>query len=762
MFRKLKLNKILVLFFVTFVFSLKGVVFASSEPLNVCQFSTPQQYNYPNHMAASCNQNSLSFNIPVTPKISGNTVSVSQTETFAFDVNITSFPLLGYLDSLNSNGTPISSSNGNPFSSFVSSVQKLNYNNYINFSKLNSSLPGLGSLNMPVAQAISFGNISVQSNPQSQVGNNAFFSVPGLGMEADLFTLGSMFMIDNNYNPQNLPNASVLSSNTQNNYNTAPSSSDINSNCTASTVKDLTCKLLNSYGNPTQSTQPANSTLSGYYNVNGGYSSLTTFFSSVINFLQGLPLIGSWFGTQAITTNSTGFCPNLISNFNMTNSFTQANLNQSSPFTIKVQQSCNLSNVNCTLASETTVPVQINTNLYLQGLNRALADEWYAEASLDQGPPIGHTGAKGVQYINHKTGFLHTAVLQCLETSCTNSPYGNSTTISNNLFSGIGIEVSANIKVVQASPTNAQACLAQDTSSSASLGSSNQNFAFPWVGAIPVIQQHLASENFQPYFTANPFSGNNLPVLPQGEYYIKNRSSFPDPLVLYLIYSGALSKNDPIVKNAIGSYYSSNSSTTSTSFGSYTGPFDQVACLKVLNATPPSTPNYSSSKIINDASAFLGGQYSENPSTPSCVPFDNSSPLPSPNYGIDCSGLAKVVYAASGFLIPRTTFEQFQSPALKIFYNPTKVVPGDLVFYYVRQDGPGVQHVAIVSSWSGINNYSTIEAAKPSKGVTTFPKNSFSTCYAPQSEAYTYTPPNGNGYCIAGFGRPSSGNFNGN
>ncbi|MCL4393032.1 M23 family metallopeptidase [Patescibacteria group bacterium] len=235
----------------------------------------------------------------------------------------------------------------------------------------------------------------------------------------------------------------------------------------------------------------------------------------------------------------------------------------------------NLHNCLSTLQTYETsgAPFSFQSDLYLQGINRILADFWYMEAIMNGGPPIGHTNTHSWKNdVNSKTFFLKKNI--------------NRT----NLYKGIGISVPVNITIKTYSAENA---------ASITTGATSATYYFPWLGDAIQIAQNLATHHFQPYYANNTTSSSpTYPTLAPGEYYIKDPSKHPDPLLLYLICTGSLSPNDPVVRNALGSYsvskfFSSGAcngspsvSTTSvpaggtpTSNGSYNNPLRKISKL---------------------------------------------------------------------------------------------------------------------------------------------------------------------------------------
>ncbi len=370
-------------------------------------------------------------------------------------------------------------------------------------------------------------------------------------------------------------------------------------------------------------------------------------------------------------------------------------------------------------------PVSFSSYLYLQGLNRILADFWYMEESMNGGPPIGHTNLQSWNNdINKNTYFLKKG--------------------SPNLYKGIGMKVPVSISI--RSISNSGGYISNSTLT--------KNYYFPWIGDAVQIAQNLSEHHFQPYYPNISHSTTpQYPKLAPGEYYINNPSEHPDPLLLYLICTKALSTSDPIVRNALGtynvskffssgncannsSYSGTGSGSTSTSSGtgsgststssgtSSTGSFSSFsvsACNSVLNATPPSSPNLSLSTLINNAQKFIGDNYSFN--RPNChvnVPNETDiegglNGIP----GIDCSSLVSVLYDAMGIPIPRSSVTETQySPSmsnlLNFMYTPASlggVSAGDIVYFFVPRDYQSTpQHEALITSYSNDQNFSTIQA----------------------------------------------------
>ncbi len=606
MYPKLKLHyKYIYIISIIIVFFLRvGSVYASSEPLVVCPSAGSNPFSFPNHMATSCNTNpsSFSYNIPlkvVSVNHSKGTETLKATQSLAFDVQLQNFGLLNYFDSINSNGTAYNNGQGNPYTPYGYLVEKLGMDPYVNFSELgNTNVLGLGGYNVNLINSTVNSNsmtenISVSTlNPSSGV---AFFPVPYLGNAADLFTLGSTYILDNQYNPLQLPNSSVVSSSPLNQFGTV-NQNNINSDCatfTSNNNGNFTCKLIDPYGDPYNPTKTSSDTIGGYYRSNSNLlSGISNFlggiYNSVLNFFGSGP-------TPPITNLPQGYCPlSSQQNTTDTNSVTNSSY-MSSPFTINVNESCKI--VNC----QSSYTYSISPNLYLQGLNRILADEWYMEASLDDGQPIGHTNINAWQdYVNPQTSSLYPGVLSALQnnTSYTVTQGPNigqvqtATEIQSNLFSGIGINVSLNVSL---QPASSVACL---TSTGSGTNSQTVSYEFPWLGNVPIIEQNLDIHKFQPYFSNNTTNTNSnsgvSSPLPEGEYYITDRSQFPDPLLLYLVYVGALSTNDPIVSADLGSYNpfactqstpvkyiltSSNTNTSVSATGIYQNPLRSVSNL---------------------------------------------------------------------------------------------------------------------------------------------------------------------------------------
>ena len=646
MFLKSKLHlKYLTIFLILNIFFISaGKVFASSEPLVVCTNAGSNPFSFPNHMATSCSTAvnlsntaaNLSANIPLKAvSTSGGVETLTGQATLAFDINIKSFALLKYFNSIDSNGTPYNSGFGNPYTPFGYIVEKLGIDPYVSFTKLeNPPVAGLGGFNFNQGSTTPSSNMTVNitsSNAQSSSVGVAFFPVPQLGTAADLFTLGSTYILDDQYNPLQLPNSSVL--------DTAPSSqfgsanqTDLSHKCASFSVSpgnnpgELTCKLLSSYGNPYNPTPTTNDTIGGYILSNGAnfLSDIANFFSSIGTAIANTVGLGPGSPIQSISSPTIGYCP--TNEENRTDAITSVNNNnnpisQSTPFTINVSESCKIG------SCQNSYTYSISPNLYLQGLNRILADEWYMEASLDEGQPIGHTNITAWKdYVNPNTGYLHKAVLSAMQN---NGTYNGQTaqTIETNLFDGIGINVQLNASLVPYSPN---ACLNNSGSTSQAV-----SYNFPWLGDAPIIQQNLDIHKFQPYFSNTPpgstsNSGVSSP-LPAGEYYIKDRSQFPDPLLLYLIYVGSLSANDPVVSAALGSY----------------NPF---ACIQGTQTTLLSSVTQSNgTPVTGGGSSTTGGGssslYYKNP-------FRNISGLQAEriDQGVDYSGTGPVYALGSGVI----------------------------------------------------------------------------------------------------------------
>ncbi|MHB8362070.1 MAG: CHAP domain-containing protein [Patescibacteria group bacterium] len=558
MFQKLKPYKLVILFFTLFLFIVLGKnAYAASTS---CGGGVT---NIPQHMAVSCNNTILpTFSVPVV-RSGPLTVTGSAKLDVGFPNGI---PLFQFLDSVSSIGTKDSSNSSynNPYQPYGYFTEKTNINPNVNFST-SSSLNGIGAINVPPGcSAPSGGSCSILSTS----GAYSYFSVPGIGKAVDLFTLGNIFTISGSPYTQSLSNLSTpfISSTPQNPVGSCSGSA----NGCVNGQTPLAYKLTTPYGNNPYNV-PSNSPTSTllYWSTNF-YQFLQSFLSdaacTLIN--AGCPISGS------SNIQSAGYCSKYITQVNRTATET-ANLNPPycpvSGMTINVSYTCpqSLTPQECQtqlgdfLANGIQVNLDPSMNLYLQGLNRILADEWYAEASLDGGPAIGHTNLYAWDaYVNPNTYKLHAWVQQILNQGPTNPLYNtiiNGTPRYNNpsplhpkcsqfstswcppLFTGIGENVYTQISLTS-------------LNTGATTSITPTNFYFPWIGEALQIQQNLAIHNFQPYFN----NGGNLPALAQGEYYIQNQSKYPDPLLLYLLYVGALSPTDPVVQNALGSYPVSN------------------------------------------------------------------------------------------------------------------------------------------------------------------------------------------------------------
>jgi cell wall-associated NlpC family hydrolase len=438
-------------------------------------------------------------------------------------------------------------------------------------------------------------------------------------------------------------------------------------------------------------------------------------------------------------------------------------------FQIRVSYSCveetgaTLAQCLATLHSYETngAPVSFSSYLYLQGLNRILADFWYMEESMNGGPPIGHTNLQSWNNdINKNTYFLNKR--------------------STNLYKGIGMKVPVSISI--RSISNSGGYISNSTLTL------TKNYYFPWIGDAVQIAQNLSEHHFQPYYPNTSSSTTpQYPKLAPGEYYINNPSEHPDPLLLYLICTNALSPSDPIVRNALGtynvskffssgncannsSYSGTGSGSTSTSSGtSSTGSFSSFsvsACNSVLNATPPSSPNLSLSTLINNAQKFIGDNYSFN--RPNChVNVPNETDIeggPNGIPGIDCSSLVSVLYDAMGIPIPKSSVTETQysssmSNLLNFMYTPASlgsVSAGDIVYFFVPGDSQGTpQHEALITSYSNDQNFSTIQATDFGQGVQQVNYTNFPLCLTPPGD----TTVSYSNMCIVGFASPAVGSF---
>ena len=569
MFLKSKLHlKYLTVFLILNIFFLgAGNVYASSEPLNVCSNAGANPFDFPNHMATSCNTPAPKFTYPIPLRVTGinrssGTETLQGTQSLSFEVQLKNFGLLNYFDSINSNGTAYNGGEGNPYTPFGFLVEKLGINPYVNFSKLESTnVLGLGGYKVNTGIFIIKSNSMIEridvSFPKPSFGIS-FFPVPYLGTAADLFTLGSTYILDNQYNPSQLPNNSVVSNNVLNQFGTVDQN-NLNNRCatfTSNNNGNFTCKLLAPYGNPYNPTKFTNDTIGGYISSNPGLlSQIGKFLVGVLNFFGHLLGLGG--STPPIQGLAVGYCPLSSQQNNTDTNSGSINSYMSNSFSVNVTESCKIGKC------QNGYMYSISPNLYLQGLNRILADEWYMEASLDEGQPIGHTNLNAWgDYVNPQTSSLYPGVLSALQNNSSytvtqgpnNGQVQTASEIQNNLFLGIGINVSLNTSL---QPANPAACLASIGVSTNSQGGGT-SYEFPWLGDAPIIQQNLDMHKFQPYFSNNTAgntsnSGVSSP-LPAGEYYITDRSQFPDPLLLYLVYVGALSSSDPVVSANLGSY----------------------------------------------------------------------------------------------------------------------------------------------------------------------------------------------------------------
>ena len=561
MFQRLRLIKNFILIFVA-IFILLGLrnhVYAASEVYNMCSSILSGTINV-GKIGTSCNTQNFTIDFPLSVVDQGGKAVVSGNGTYAYGLDITQFPLLNYFDSISSDGTAYQRSGdnyyGNPYTPLGFIIEKQNYNPYINFSLNAKYLPGIGGLTLPEVMSSSNGSDYPLLKP-------FYFPVPYLGKAADLFTLGTSIFIDNQYNINNLPNPAIETS-TPNNLYGSVSQNEFNNECAGSSTGNLDCKLLYPYGDPyTPTSENAQTTIYGYVTSNGGggifqsiLNGISSFFGYIYGFLTGNSM------TSPIQQLSAPYCSNTISQFNTTdtlNNLDGTNVYQeSTPFTINIP-SCNISDSACVnnLKSEVAnLKTQTTSSaLGLQGVNRILADEWYYEASLDEGPPIGHTNINAWnQYVNKSTYYLKSAVLNVLKTGQGTYDGQNASQIQNNLFSGIGINVNANLALFKNPPSSA--CMI-NASNQTPIYTTGGSFYYPWLGNAPIIEQNLDFHKFQPFFQNPDIPGSTstgLSPLPAGEYYIKDRSQFPDPMLLYLIYTGAVSTNDPVVANALGSY----------------------------------------------------------------------------------------------------------------------------------------------------------------------------------------------------------------
>lgn len=98
--------------------------------------------------------------------------------------------------------------------------------------------------------------------------------------------------------------------------------------------------------------------------------------------------------------------------------------------------------------------------------------------------------------------------------------------------------------------------------------------------------------------------------------------------------------------------------------------------------TAPSIPDllahrFTGSAIAQFAMGFLGVPYRLGGSDPT---------------GFDCSGLVQYVFAQYGVAVPRVVEEQWEFGD-KV--KPSKIEPGDLIFFNTKRSGDGASHVAI-------------------------------------------------------------------
>ncbi len=776
MYQKLSLDKILIIFaIIVLMYCFPYKVFAA-EQASLCAFSPS---SIPAQMATSCNQIPLGT-ITVNVPISGSKTSISGSSSLDLNIELGKIPLLNYFNSVGSSGD-----SSNPYTPYGYYVEKTSYNPYINYNASSSSLPGVGALSLPSnCGSGEYIGCSISSGNQTQ---NIYFQVPELGKAADLFTIGSFMQIDNSQGTT-LPNPSIESSSPvslTSNLNCYQSNGEYNLNNSTQEA----CALIGAYGNPYN---PASTALQ-YVD-----STLYSYFQNIISKLIGYVLNFLNLGPIEQVYNLGGYCSNTITSINTTDSaslsYSRTNPSSSSGFTVNVSASCpssytiqnKLSVRNCwgTLESDlqkgsVSVSIPLSSNLYLQGLNSVLADEWYTEASLDGSSPIGHTSITAwKKYVDSQTGQLNSYAKHVLNAGPSDPNYNK---VYNALFAGIGIKVpltSINPYFVNTAPACTVAggnTVTQGVNKPTFTPStSSTEFYFPWIGDAIIMEQNLSSHNFQPYYNQNNSSVNSgINPLPPGEYYISN-PNYPDPLLLYLIYTGTLSLQDPIVINALQGYnpYAclGNNLSSGSNISNQFSLFNSSACIGALDQTVPTTINLSASYLLNNASAFIGDQYLQ-------ISSNDAKSTPACTQGVDCSGLAQIVYADSGIGIPRTTETQYSYTAsnLDTFTDPSQVAPGDLIFFFVQADmtSPCLtsgsysiynssctpQHVAIIDTWNSINEFSVIEAADPSLGVIEEPFSNFPTCFASPSELQSGTFKPSAGMCIVGFAKPSAGQF---
>ncbi|MHB8442962.1 MAG: NlpC/P60 family protein [Patescibacteria group bacterium] len=781
MFQKLKPYKLVILLLIFSLFIVLGKnAYAAS---NSCGNGIT---NIPQHMEVSCNTTPLQFSVPVSVVAGsgGYAVSGSATLNVGFPQNI---PLFQFLDSVSSVGT-VDQSNSyfdNLYQPYGYFVEKTNINPNVNFN-IPSSSNGVGAIDVPSGcSSVSGVKCSVLST--SGASQYAYFAVPGIGKAVDLFTLGNMFTISSSPYAQSLNNLSTpfISSTPQNPVGSCVGSA----NGCVNNKMPLAYKLTTTYGNNPYN--PANNapltTLATagvtVFNWFGQLLTCNFLIKSGCQFTSsGIPPYCSKYIAQVnqsspISTSNFPYCP--VTGFSINVSFScqqyvgpvktlESELNATNPNDtqqIKILES-ELASAEAALNAcmntlqgflQNGIPVSFNTNLYLQGLNRILADEWYAEAALDGGPAIGHTNMKAwTEYVNPATDELYSSYQKILDQGPSNPQYAS---LTNALFLGIGENVQVSISVTSSSGSTGISTTTFPTSS----------FYFPWIGDALQIQQNLAIHNFQPYFQNSPTS--NLPKLAQGEYYIQNQSQYPDPLLLYLLYVGALSPKDPVVQNALGSYpintilQSSSGSGTGGGYGgggitNTSGKYNQQACDAALTMARPSTISLSLSQLLQYANDFIGANYSQNRDFSRCYP--NAAPGVYP--GIDCSSFVATLYKDMGIPLAQdsTTETQYSysQSALNIFTNLNNVAAGDLIYFYEQADYPQAppQHVALITRWNGPNNFDTIQATYPGNGVV----NDNYTKGAPLCLTLPggAVSPGGNSSCIMGFASPKAGQFN--
>ncbi len=741
--------------------------------------------NIPQHMAVSCNVNNISGKV-ILNKIAPDKLSASGTATV--NVNIQNIPLFKFFDSVSSLGVTANLGQntkfGIPYQAYGYMLEKLNFNPYINYNA-SSNMNGVGALNLPSSCGTPSGVIcNISSNNGGEYG---YFAVPGIGKAADLFTLGNIFSIQSPYNINinSLPNNEIITKTP----NSLIGSCSGHSYCMKN-KQPLDYKLTTPYGNPYNLNQKKNgTTIYAQMSIFGGivkfFKNLFNTFVGILNSInpfapsrsnpiiafstvsknkacsqyisqlnsaatenppsssnaciQGKPTAPSNSGTEAFQIQTSFSCVSEYNNYQVAKETMQAD--QSSGGTalnnaINAFNAANAALQKCmntlTIYETSGVPVSFSLNLYLQGINRILADFWYMEAMMNGGAPIGHTNLESWKSdVNKKTFFL-------------NQPISAQSRV--NLYKGMGISVPTTITI------NGKG--------------SPHNYYFPWLGDAIQIAQNLSVHHFQPYYPNTTSTLPEYPKLAPGEYYIKDPSKHPDPLLLYLIYTGALSPNDPVVRNALGSYNVSNITSSANNQGynasgnitNTSGVFNQQACNSALTMSPPSTPNFSINQLLSYANDFLGANYSMNRDFSQCFP--NTSP--GGPQGIDCSSFVATVYKDMGIPLSQDTTTETQyslsQPALKTFTNIANVKHGDLIYFWEANDPQGApQHVGLIKTWAGGGNFSDIEATYPGNGVVNVNYTNEPFCLTPPGGIVT---PTSSSSCIMGFAQPALGSFN--